>query len=315
MEPREIAMLDDAPRPEPDEGEVLVRCSHVGLCGSNISQYLGTGLWGDSEFPSPVGWSGHENIGVIAESRCDGWQEGSLVLANPEGPYGFAEYIIARPPGIARLPQDSPDPAALVVAQPLATVLRALTRTGGVIDQTCAVIGQGPMGLIWTHVLRLMGASTVIAADPLGWRLEWSERYGADHTIAASDEDIVPAVRELTSGEMVDFAVEAVGYVDTLKAGAHLAKHGGRLLVFGVPHYQSQQFPWYHVFREEIQVHTSVGPECGEFFQAAADMVLDDRASALTEMVTPRMPWDKAPEAFEMYAERAEGCLKLTLEL
>ncbi len=91
--------------------------------------------------------------------------------------------------------------------------------------------------------------------------------------------------------------------------------HGGRLLVFGVPHYQLQQFPWYHVFREEIQINTSVGPECGEFFQTAADMVLDDRASALTEMVTPRMPWEKAPEAFEMYAERARGSLKLTLEV
>jgi threonine dehydrogenase-like Zn-dependent dehydrogenase len=287
----------------------------VGLCGSNISQYLGTGLWGDGEFPSPVGWSGHENVGVIAESRCNDWEEGALVLANPEGPYGFAEYIIARPPGIARLPQDSPDPAALVVAQPLATVLRALTRTGGVIDRTCAVIGQGPMGLIWTHVLRMMGARTVIAADPLGWRLEWSKRYGADHTIEASDDRIVPAVKELTDGEMVDVAVEAVGYVETLKAAAHLPKHGGRLMVFGVPHYQSQQFPWYHVFREEIQINTCVGRECGEFFQTAADMVLDDRASALTEMVTPRMPWDKAPEAFEMYAERAEGSLKLTLDL
>jgi len=74
-------------------------------------------------------------------------------------------------------------------------------------------------------------------------------------------------------------------------------------------------FPWYHVFREEIQINTSVGPECGEFFQTAADMVLDDRASALTEMVMPRMPWDKAPEAFEMYAERARGSLKLTLEV
>ncbi len=56
--PRKIAMLDDAARPEPAEGEVLVRCTHVGLCGSNISQYMGTGLWGDGEFPNPVGWSG-----------------------------------------------------------------------------------------------------------------------------------------------------------------------------------------------------------------------------------------------------------------
>jgi L-iditol 2-dehydrogenase len=313
--PGKIAMLDDAPRPEPVEGEVLVRCSHVGLCGSNISQYAGYGFWGDADFPNPVGWSGHENIGAIVESRCDSWEEGTLVLAHPEGPYGFAEYIASRPPGIARLPQDTPDPAALVIAQPLATVLRALRRTGDVVNQSCVVVGQGPMGLIFTHVLRLMGASMVTAVDLLDWRLEWSKRYGADHIIDASKEDVTEVVKELTNGEMVDFAVEAVGDVDSLKTTAYMPRHGGRLLVFGVPHYQLQQFPWYHVFREEIQINTSVGPECGEFFQAAADMVLDDRASALTEMVTPRMPWDKAPEAFEMYAACAKDSLKLTLEL
>jgi len=315
VEPGKIAMLDNVLAPEPAEGEVLVRCSHVAICGSNISQYLGKGFWGNGDFPNPIGWSGHENIGTIVESYCDGWEEGELVLALPEGPYGFAEYIVSKPPAIARLPQNAPDPAGLIVAQPLATVLRALTQYDGVNGQTCAVVGQGPMGLIFTHILRLMGASTVIAADLLDWRLEWSKRYGADHIIDASKKDVVQTVKEITNGKMVDFAVEAVGEVDTLKMAAHLSGHGGRLLVFGVPHFELQEFPWYHVFREEIQINTSVGPECGKFFQTAVEMVFDDRASALTEIVTPRMPWDKAPEAFEMYAECAKDSLKLTLEL
>ncbi len=314
MEPRKIAMLDNAPRPEPAEGDVLVRCSYVAICGSNMGQYTGKGLWGDIDYPNPIGWSGHENIGRIVESRCDDWEEGALVLALPQGPYGFAEYIVSRPPAIARLHQDAPDPAGLIVAQPLATALRALIRTGDVIGQSCAVIGQGPMGLIFTHVLRLMGASMVIAIDLLDWRLEWSERYGADHIIDASKEDVIKVVKESTNGQMVDFVVEAVGYVDSLKTAAYLPRHGGRLLVFGVPYHELQEFPWYHVFREEIQISTCVGPECGLFLQTAADMVLDDRASALTEIVRPRMPWNKAPEAFEMYAECAKGSLKLTLE-
>lgn len=315
VEPRRIEMLDNVPVPEPSEGEILVRCSHVAICRSNISQYLGLGFWGSIDLPAPIGWSGHENIGTIVKSRCDGWEEGQLVLALPEGPYGFAEYIISRPPGIARLPQNAPNPAALIIAQPLATVLRALKRTGGVVNQKCVVIGQGPMGLIFTHILRLMGASMVIAIDLLDWRLEWSKRYGANHTINASKTDVVKFIKELTNGEMVDFVVEAVGYVDSLKTAAYLPKHGGRLLVFGVPNFELQEFPWYHVFRQEIQINTSVGPECGAFFQTAADMVLDDRASCLTEMVTPLMPWQKAPEAFEMYAEHSEGCLKATLEV
>ena len=315
VEPRKIAMLDDAPKPEPVEGEVLVRCSHVALCGSNMGQYTGEGLWADIDFPNPVGWAGHENIGTIVASRCDDWQEGTLVLAQPHGYYGFAEYIVSRPLAIARLPQDVPDPGALVVAQPLATVLRALTLTDDVIGKSCAVVGQGPMGLIFTHILRLMGASMVIATDVLDWRLEWSKRYGADHIIDASKEDVVKVVRELTNGEMIDFVVEAVGYVDSLKTAAYLPRTGGRLYVFGMPHYELQEFPWYHVFRQCIQINTCVGPQCGPFFQTAVDMVLDDRASALTEMVTPRMPWHKAPEAFEMYAECAKDSLKLTLEV
>ena len=315
VEPRKIAMLDDAPRPEPMEGEVLVRCSHVAICGSNMGQYTGKGLWGDIDYPNPVGWSGHENIGTIVESRCDDWKEGALVLALPEGPYGFAEYIVSRPPSIARLPQDTADPAAFIVAQPLSTVLRALKRTGALINQSCAVVGQGPMGLMFTHILRLMGASTVVAIDPLDWRLEWSKRYGADTIVDASKEDVVQVVNKWTNGKMLDFVVEAVGSADALKTAAYLPRHGGRLLVFGVPHHESQAFPWYHVFREEIQINTSVGPQCGAFFQTAMGMVIDDRASVLTELVRPRMPWDKAPEAFEMYAERAKDSLKLTLEL
>ena len=314
MEPRKIAMLDDAPRPEPAEGEVLVRCSHVAICGSNMGQYTGKGLWGDIDYPNPVGWSGHENIGTIVEAHCDDWEEGALVLALPQGPYGFAEYIVSRPPAIARLPQDVPDPAGLIVAQPLATALRALTRMDNVIGQTCAVVGQGPMGLIFTHVLRLMGASMVIAIDLLDWRLEWSESYGADHIIDASQEDVIKVIKELTNGGMVDFAVEVAGDIDSLKTAAYLPRHGGRLLVFGVPNHKLQEVPWYHVFREEIQINTCVGPKCGLFFQTAADMILDDRASALTKIVTPRMPWNKAPEAFEMYAKCAKGSLKLTLE-
>ncbi len=114
---------------------------------------------------------------------------------------------------------------------------------------------------------------------------------------------------------MLDFVVDAAGRTESLSTAAMLCKPHGRLFVFGMPHYEKQEFPWYHVFRHNIQINTCVGPECGPFFQTAADMVLDERCAALGEMVTPRMPWEKAPEAFEMYANCAKDSLKLTLEL
>ena len=189
-EPRRIEFLD-VPRPEPLDGEVLVQCTHTALCGSNMGQYTGEGVWGELEYPNEPGWAGHENIGTIVESRCEGFEPGTVVLAQPQGYYGFAEFFRSKPPGIAVLPADAPDTAALMIAQPLATILRALSRTGHVINQRCAVVGQGPMGLVWTYVLGLMGAREVIAADLLAWRLEWSRRFGAAAVIDASQGGVV----------------------------------------------------------------------------------------------------------------------------
>jgi L-iditol 2-dehydrogenase len=312
--PKQVTFLD-APKPELQGGDVLVQCKYVGLCGSNMGQYSGDGVWGCLHFPNPAGWAGHENIGTIVESRCAGLEPGTLVLAQPEGYHGFAEFIRARPPGVVALPQDAPDPAALIVAQPLSTVLRAMTQTEHVINQRCAVIGQGPMGLIWTHTLRQLGARQVIGTDVVGWRLEWAKRFGADAVIDAAKENTVEIVRQLTDGQMLDFVVNAAAPPESLSTAAKLLKRGGRLFVFGMPDHDDQRFPWYSAFRNETKIINSVGPECSAFFQVAMDMVVDGRASALGAMVTPRLRWDQAPKAFQMYAECARDSLKLVLEL
>ena len=314
--PRTVVLRDDVPKPEPGEGEVIVQCTHVALCGTNMGPYLGDGRWGKIQWPPPPGWLGHENLGIIVESRVPGWEVGTRVLAHPDDYNGFVEFIRSKAKGLARLPTNPPDVAALVVAQPLATVLRALSRTGNVIGQRCAVVGQGPMGLIFTHMLGRMGASQVIGIDRVAWRLAWSRRFGATDVIDASREDVVERVRQLTGGQMADFCVEAVGKPDSLVAAAYLPRRRGRLFVFGVPHHDFQEFPWYHIMSIEPDIITSMGPECMEYFQVAVDMIVQNRVD-LAAMVTPRLPWDRAAEAFEMYADpaRAEGSLKLTLVL
>jgi L-iditol 2-dehydrogenase len=315
-QPRKLRLVDDAPTPKPGEGEVLVRCSYVALCGTNMGPYTGDGRWAHIPWPPPPGWLGHENIGTIVESRAKEWEPGELVLAHPEDYNGFAEYIVSKPDGLARLPSDVPDVAALMIAQPLATVLRALARTSGVVKQRVAVIGQGPMGLIFTHLLGRMGASQVIGIDKVAWRLEWSRRFGATDVIDASSEDVRKRVDELTGGARVDLCVEAVGKPDSLTTAAYLPRWQGRLLVFGVPHHDAQEFPWYQTMANETEIIASMGPLCKLYFQNAVDMIVQGRAD-LTAMVTPRMPWEKAAEAFEMYANpaQAKDSLKLTLVL
>jgi L-iditol 2-dehydrogenase len=314
--PSQVVLIDDAKRPVPGDGEVLVQCHYVALCGTNMGPYLGEGHWAPLVNNSPAGWLGHENIGTIVESRAPGWEPGTLVLAHPDDYNGFAEFVRSKVKGLARLPANPPDVPALIAAQPLATVLRALARTGPVINQRCVVLGQGPMGLIFTHVLGRMGAKQIIAIDRVGWRLPWAKRFGATDVVDSSQEDAVEAVKRLTGGAMGDFVVEAVGHVDSVCTSVKLARRLGRLYVFGIPHFDMQEFPWFQAVMSELDILTSNGPECMEYFQTAVDMITQGRVD-LSAMVTPRLPWAKAVEAFKMYAnpDQSRDSLKVTLVL
>jgi L-iditol 2-dehydrogenase len=314
--PRQIRLIDDMPIPEPGEGEVLVRCTHLGLCGGNVGPYLGAGHWAEIDWPPPLGWQGHESVGIIAESRNNEWPVGTPVLAQDKRFAGFVEYIVPTPRSLNRLPPGVDDMGQFVLAQPLATVLRALAATGPVIGERCAVIGQGPIGLMFTYLLRKFGASTVIAADVVPWRLEWSRRLGANHVVDASQCSIVEAVRDLTGGKMVDFCVEAAHLGRALIDAALLPRRQGRLCVFGVSHQDHDAFPWNHTTANETEIVVTRGTGWMDYAQLAIDR-LDGDWAALLDLVTPRLPWDRAQEAFEMYAYPAdhEGSLKVVLDL
>lgn len=313
--PEKITMVNDAPEPAIKEGEVLVRCTHIGLCGSNRGPFIAEGVWGEGEWPRILGWTGHENVGVIAKSRNPDWPEGMKVLGQAKGYDGFTEYIACQPQTLHRIPEHD-DISAYVVAQPVATVLCALAKTRPVIGERCAVIGQGPIGLIFTFLLRQMGATQVIAADKVPWRLEWSKRLGATDVIDTSKNDVVEAVNDLTDGKKVDFSIEAVGEQETYIAAAYLPRHFGRLCVFGVPHFEMQQFPWLHTTGNETEIIISRGKGWTNYADAAIEL-LDGPYAVLKSIATPTIPWEHAEQAFRMYVnpDQYPDSLKILLEL
>ncbi|MDF1515820.1 MAG: zinc-binding dehydrogenase, partial [Anaerolineae bacterium] len=291
------------------------RCTHIGLCGSNRGPFLAEGVWDQGKWPLKLGWTGHENVGIVAQSRNPDWREGMRVLGQAKGYDGFTEYIACQPSTLHRLP-DNGDIASYVVAQPVATVLCALARTRPVIGESCAVLGQGPIGLIFTYLLRQMGAVRVIAADSVPWRLEWAERLGATDVVDTSQTDVVQAVNDLTGNQRVDFCIEAVGHEETYIQAAYLPRHRGRLCVFGVPHFEMQSFPWLHTTGNETEIVISRGKGWTDYADAAIAL-LDGPYAALKSIATPTLPWEQAEQAFRMYVYPADyrDSLKILLEL
>ncbi|MBI1899317.1 MAG: zinc-binding dehydrogenase [Acidobacteria bacterium] len=121
--------------------------------------------------------------------------------------------------------------AALI--EPLACVLRGLEETGVRPGDDVAVIGLGPIGLMFVRLARLAGAR-VIALGRRKTQLDRAARMGAAELLnTSSDADMVAAVRDLTGGRGVDSAIEAVGLPDTWQLAVRMVRRGGVVNFFG----------------------------------------------------------------------------------
>ena len=112
----------------------------------------------------------------------------------------------------------------------------AATYTGGVQrDDSVAVFGCGGVGDAAIAAARLAGARTIIAVDVDPRKLEWAIGFGATHTVDASKEDAVDAIRALTDGNGADVCIEAVGRPEVLKQAFYARDLAGTVVQVGVP--------------------------------------------------------------------------------
>jgi L-iditol 2-dehydrogenase len=121
--------------------------------------------------------------------------------------------------------------AALI--EPLACVLRGLEETHIRPGDNVAVIGLGPIGLMFVRLAKIYGAR-VIALGRRPTQLERAARMGAEELLNTStDHDVVRSVRELTKERGVDVAIEAVGKPSTWQLAVSMLRRGGTVNFFG----------------------------------------------------------------------------------
>lgn len=307
--------LVEVPRPEAGPGQIVVKLEAGALCGSDLPFFnyerQHPSLAGLS-LPLPLTLSLHELVGRVVESRCEPFREGDRVLALPYNHLGLAQYFLSEAAITVPIPEVGPADL-LVLSQPLGTVVHACLKLPNMLGQTAVVVGQGPIGQLFTALLRRMGALRVLAVDVIPARLEVSRRMGATHAVDGDPDAVTDAVRELTGGRGADLAVEAVGKVDTLNLAASLVRRNGTLLAFGVPHQSRYDFAFRKFFFNEGRLINSIGPDVQHDFPIAVEMV----ATGLIDvrpLVTHRLPFQAAQRAFELFAGREDGAIKVVLE-
>lgn len=251
-----VMMLRNLERPVPGDGEVLLRVEYSGICGSELSGFLG-----QNSLRTPPLIFGHELAGTVAElgdGVAVGVELGARVTANPLVSCGRCEYCVAARHQLcgerlllgATLPGSNaecvivpasalePVPEGLhlkdaAMAEPAACAVHAVSLSGASPASSALVVGAGPIGLFVIQVLLAHGVGQVFATDRNPDRCRMGGDLGAT-IVGDSTEGLLRDVRKLTSGQGVAVAFDAAGTPETRKSCLAAAKPGGKVMLVGL---------------------------------------------------------------------------------
>ena len=254
---KEHLQIESVAVPGIEPGDVLVRVRAALTCGTDVKVFE-RGY--HARMIVPPALFGHELAGdiVAAGDSVRKFRVGQRVVAANSAPCqecfyclrgnenlcqdllfnngAYAEYIRIPARIVERNMYELPahvsyQDAALV--EPLACVLRGLDETGIRPGDTVAVMGLGPIGLMFVRLAKVYGAR-VIALGRRQTQLERALEMGADEAVISGDPELlIHNVRDLTGGRGTDIAIEAVGQPEAWQTAVRLLRRGGVVNFFG----------------------------------------------------------------------------------
>ena len=204
-------------------------------------------------------------------------------------------------------PAARPEAAGLIGCGIMAG-LGAAMNTGGVSrGDSVAVIGCGGVGNAAIAGSKLAGAYTIIAVDIDDRKLEWAKEFGATHTVNSTRTDAVEAIREMTGGDGVDVAIEAIGKPETYEQAFYARDLAGTVVLVGVPSPDMKiELPLLEVFGRGGTLKSSWYGDClpTRDFPMLIDLYLQGRLD-LDRFVSETITLDEVEESFHKM-ERGE---------
>jgi len=147
----------------------------------------------------------------------------------------FGEYAVVPEDSLVKIREDAPLDRMALIGCGVATGVGSVINTAKVKPgSSVVVIGAGGVGLNVIQGAVLAGAEAIVAVDIYGNKLENALQFGATHMVDASGEDVLERVKDITRGEMADYAFEVIGSTDAINQALATTKRGGTTVVVGV---------------------------------------------------------------------------------
>ena len=324
-------VLDEVARPGLGAGQVQIRVSHSGVCGTDLKIFNGA---------IPVKYPrimGHEMIGEVVEGGAGtAFRLGGRVIVDPElfcgecfhcrigqthlcpngmllgrdTNGGFAEYVTAPASHVFRLPE-AIDSRTAPLIQVLTTCLHAQRLTNIIAGESVVVLGLGVTGQLHVQLAKARGASPVIGITRSAAKRELAQKVGADRT-AASGEGAIQTVLDATEGRGADLVIDTTGELASVAAAISMARSGGRLLLFGIITATEGALPFYQLYFKELAlINARVAKS--EDYPASIDLV-QRGIVRLEPLVSHVLPLRELKTAIGMLGSDSGPRMKIILE-
>jgi L-iditol 2-dehydrogenase len=288
-------------------GQVRLRFRVAGLCGSDMPKL--NGIIVRKGTPANDYAPIHEMVGEVIESASSELHVGQRVVGSGGGANGLCELHVESDQKFIPVPDELGDAEAVTI-QSLGTVLRAASLFPAVAGRRVAVIGAGPIGLAFCHVLKNRGAAQLTCVDPVD-RDAVARRFGADEFVQMRSTQWAEA---LVGEARPDIVVEAVGHqhatiTDALRAVASQ----GFVYGFGSPDDPDYVLPYQQVYERGLTLRA--GRTLGgwlEVLRDSRDYLLRHRED-FKGYISHEIPVSDAQTAYSLYARPQAGRLKVAI--
>src|SRR4051812_41190948 len=321
---------DEPTRPGP--GEALVRVHRIGICGTDISGYLGKMPFFSypripgHELGIEVAEVGPDVTNVRAGDRCsvEPYINDPNSYASRRGHPNCCERLevlgVHRDGGLRPyflLPARKLHPSRtlsfdqLALVETLAIGCHAVHRGDPKPDESCLIIGAGPIGLATLEFVKLSGAKPIVL-DLNEDRLDFCRRVmGVEHTIKLSDR-VESDLRDATDGHLPDVVIDATGHSGSMSAAFGYIAPGGRLVYVGITTDEVRfRHPVFHKPEGTLLCSRNALPED---FTRIIGLIEEGRIDT-KPWITHRSAFADLPGIFPSYTKPETGVIKAVVEV
>jgi len=323
-------------KPPVGPGDILVKMRACGICGSDVEKVFG-------KYGQPSMRLGHEPAGIITQvgSKISNFSVGDRVFTHHHvacysddchecshgnetmckkyyesnlEPCGLAdEYVVpewnVKQGGVLKIPDNmSFEEAAMI--EPLACCIRSWNKFTHKTNDSIAILGVGPTGIMHALLAKLYGLGKIFCLDLNDFRLDFAKKFETV-TINSGNTNALEQIKSETANQGVDVVIVATSSLNALKDAINFVRKGGIIVMFGVPSKGANvELDMSEVYSKGLTIVNSYA--ASDFDTKEAIEKISNKQINVSQLITHKYNLEECQQAF-VHAKSGDNAMKIII--